>query len=124
MLGSLPSSCERGCSPRSGLPRSRRRPPGICVAHVKPASDAALAVEVAALAGGVDALVTRAQQLAGAGDDRLACHLIEMAVLAEPDHKRAHGARAEIYAERRQRESSLMAKGIYGFAARESEART
>jgi alkyl sulfatase BDS1-like metallo-beta-lactamase superfamily hydrolase len=92
-------------------------------AHLKPAPEAALAREVAALAGGVEALVARARELAAAADFRLACHLVEMAVGAAPDDAGAHGARAEIYAERRKRESSLMAKGIYGDAARESEAR-
>jgi len=72
---------------------------------------------------GKAAALQRAQELAAAGEYRLACHLVEMAVAAEPDQREAHGARAEIYAERRRRESSLMAKGIYGFAARESEAR-
>jgi len=92
-------------------------------AHLKPAPDAALAREVAALSGGVPALVARAEALTQAGELRLACHLAEMAVLAAPDDARAHGARAAIYSERRERESSLMAKGIYGFAAAESEAR-
>ena len=59
--------------------------------------------------------------LANEGDFRLSCHLIEMAVLAEPADKAVHAARAEIYAERRNAETSLMAKGIYGHAARESE---
>ena len=92
-------------------------------ARLKPAPDAALAAEVADLAGGVDALVARAVERAAQGDLRLACHLVEMATLAAPDHVGAHGARAEIYRERRTRETSLMAKGIYGHAAGESEAK-
>ena len=56
-----------------------------------------------------------------AGELRLACHLIEMAVMAEPDNNLAHGARAEIYTARRKGETSLMAHGIFGTAARESE---
>ena len=48
--------------------------------------------------------------------------LVELAVQAEPESRDAHGARADIYGERRRSESSLMAKGIYGFAARESRA--
>ena len=50
-------------------------------------------------------------------------YLIEMAVLAAPENKRAHGARAAIYTPRRSGETSLMAHGIFGFAARESEAK-
>jgi len=92
-------------------------------ARLKPAPDAALASELAQLCGGVPALVARAEALAQAGDLRLACHLVETAVLAAPDDARAHGARAAIYSERRERESSLMAKGIYGFAAAESAER-
>jgi alkyl sulfatase BDS1-like metallo-beta-lactamase superfamily hydrolase len=91
--------------------------------RLKPAPDSALAAEVAKLCGGVEVLVDRAREVAESSDFRLACHLIEMAVLAEPDHKAAHGARAEIYARRRDRETSLMARGIYGFASRESEAK-
>ncbi len=90
-------------------------------ANLKPAADAALAQELAALAGGADELARRAIELAEA-DTRLACHLIELAVQAEPDNKRAHGARGEIYQRRREQQTSLMAKGIFGFAARESQA--
>jgi hypothetical protein len=45
-----------------------------------------------------------------------------MATLAEPDDPQAHGARAEIYTARRRAELSLMARGIYAAAARESAA--
>jgi alkyl sulfatase BDS1-like metallo-beta-lactamase superfamily hydrolase len=91
-------------------------------AHLKPARASDLAREVAALAGGVAALVDRANQLADAEQWRLACHLVEMAVQAQPEDRGAHAARASIYRMRRQRESSLMAKGIFGHAARSSEA--
>jgi len=90
-------------------------------ARLKPAPDAALAREVAGLSGGVESLIERARLLAASDDLRVACHLIEMAVQAAPEDKAAHGARAEIYAERRRRETSLMAKGIFAGAARESE---
>jgi alkyl sulfatase BDS1-like metallo-beta-lactamase superfamily hydrolase len=76
---------------------------------------------VTGLAGGVAAVVERARVLAASGEFRLACHLIETAVTAAPDDKRAHGARAEIYTARRKGETSLMAHGIFGAAARESE---
>ena len=68
-------------------------------------------------------LFRRAQELADAGDWRLACHLIETAVQAAPEDKEAHGARADIYKRRRKQETSLMAKGIFGQAARDSAAR-
>ncbi len=89
-------------------------------ARLKPPPDSDLAREVAALAGGVDALVRRVSELAAAGDLRLAAQVAEWAVQAAPQDASAHGARAEIYAARRAEEPSLMAKGIFGAAERES----
>ena len=54
------------------------------------------------------------------GELRLACHLAEMAVQAAPGDMHAHAVRASVYGTRRKAEASLMAKGIYGFAERES----
>ena len=56
-------------------------------------------------------------------DIRLACHLAEMAALADPDAVAVHAIRAEIYQQRRSEETSLMAKGIFGSAANESKAK-
>lgn len=92
-------------------------------ANLKPARDNALAREIAALAGGVGRLAERALSLASQ-DMRVACHLAEMAVLAEPDNKHAHAARAEVFQARRNIETSLMAKGIFGYAANESKAKS
>ena len=91
-------------------------------ARLKPPSDAAAGAELAALAGGTDVLVRRAAELADAGDFRLACHLIELAVAAAPDDRSVHAARADVYGRRRHAEVSLMAKGIYGWAERQSQA--
>src|SRR6185437_6778459 len=91
-------------------------------AELKPAREQALAAEVAHLAGGAVKLAERAQAVAD-DDIRLACHLAEYAALAEPDNARVHGARAEVYQRRRDAETSLMAKGIFGSAANESKAR-
>ena len=90
-------------------------------ARLKPPSDDTLSIEVAALAGGADQLAARALACSDTGDHRLACQLIEWAVAAGPDDGAAHEARAEIYRRRRRVEHSLMAKGIYGWASRESE---
>ncbi|MFT4799773.1 MAG: alkyl sulfatase BDS1-like metallo-beta-lactamase superfamily hydrolase [Candidatus Azotimanducaceae bacterium] len=90
-------------------------------ANLKPAKEQALAAEICHLSGGALLLATRAQVLADSGDYRLACHLVEMAALAEPTNQAVHGVRAEIYAARRKQESSLMAKGIFGYAASESK---
>ena len=57
-----------------------------------------------------------------ASDIRLACHLVELAVQAEPQNRAAHEIRAEVYQTRRDQESSLMSKGIFGSAANESRA--
>lgn len=89
-------------------------------ARLKPAPDAVLAAELASLAGGVPALARRAAALAEEGDLRLACHLAELAVQAEPANREAHGVRAAVYGTRRKAEASLMSKGIFGFAERES----
>ncbi|MGH7016396.1 MAG: alkyl sulfatase dimerization domain-containing protein, partial [Caulobacteraceae bacterium] len=91
-------------------------------ANLKPAHDAGLAAEVAHLAGGAERLAQRAQELAQT-DLRLACHLAEMAALAEPESAAVHGARAEVFQRRRDAETSLMAKGVFGAAANESKAK-
>ncbi len=89
-------------------------------AGLKPARDAELARELAALSGGVENLAERAKKLAASDELRLACHLVELAVQAEPMNKAVHAIRAEIYQLRRESESSLMAKGIFGYASAES----
>ncbi len=90
--------------------------------RLKPAPDAQVASVVADLAGGVEVLVARAEEAATAGDLRMACHLADFAGLAAPDDPVVHGARAAIYELRRKAEPSLMAKGIFRGAARESQA--
>ena len=90
--------------------------------RLKPAPDAMLGAELAALAGGAEVLMRRAKQLAETGDLRLACHLADFAGWAAPDDPTVHGNRAEIYERRRKSELSLMAKGIFSAAAKESHA--
>jgi glyoxylase-like metal-dependent hydrolase (beta-lactamase superfamily II) len=89
--------------------------------RLKPSPDAVLAAELADLAGGASVLIERASALADAGDHRLACHLADLAGWAAPDDAGVHAARAVVYRARRAAESSLMAKGIFAGAARESE---
>ena len=89
-------------------------------ANLKPAPAADLANELASLSGGAKNLASRALELAQ-HQIRLACHLIEFAVMAEPENKIVHEIRAEIYQTRRDQESSLMSKGIFGSAANESK---
>jgi len=91
-------------------------------ANLKPARDSALAAELASLAGGALRLAERALELAES-DPRLACHLAEMAALAGPADARVHEVRAEVFQVRRDHETSLMAKGIFGYAANESRSK-
>jgi alkyl sulfatase BDS1-like metallo-beta-lactamase superfamily hydrolase len=92
--------------------------------RLKPAPDAALAAELAALAGGAAVLIERAVALTDAGEHRLACHLADLAGWSEPTDPGIHAQRALVYRTRRAAETSLMAKGIFAGAARESEAVT
>ncbi len=89
-------------------------------AHLKPAPEAVVAAELAALAGGVSALAARAQEIVGAAP-HLAAQLIEWASQAAPDDPSIHAARAEVYAAVRAGELSLMSRGIYAAAVRDSE---
>jgi alkyl sulfatase BDS1-like metallo-beta-lactamase superfamily hydrolase len=93
-------------------------------ANLKPAPDTALASELAALSGGAAKLAERAREVAEAGDLRLACHLVEHATLAAPEDALIHEIRAHVYQQRRDSETSLMAKGIFGAAANDSKERT
>ena len=90
-------------------------------ANLKPARDSELAGELAALAGGAEVLSRRAEALSSEGQHRLACHLAEMAALAEPTNPRIHAARQAVYAARIPAETSFMATGIYRSAALASE---
>ena len=104
-------------------------------AHLKPAPEGELAAELAALAGGAAVLADRAAALAespragaGAGGDhlgdlRLAAHLAELAVQADPSDPGLQKVRARVFARCAGAASSTMAKGVYGWAARESESR-
>lgn len=90
--------------------------------RLKPAPDAVVANELAHLAGGAKVLMSRAVELMNSGEIRLACHLADFAGWAAPDDVALHADRAIIYNKRRDVEMSLMSKGIYKAAARESEA--
>ena len=89
--------------------------------RLKPAPDAVVGAEVARLAGGAAALMARATELADT-DLRLACHLADWAGWAAPDDPAIHAARAAVFQRRRDEELSLMAKGIFKAAVRESQA--
>jgi alkyl sulfatase BDS1-like metallo-beta-lactamase superfamily hydrolase len=90
-------------------------------AHLKPAPEGDLAAELAELAGGVEKLARRALDLADAGDFRLACDLAELAALAAPDNKAVHAARSDVFGRRAATELSTMSRGIFSWAAGESQ---
>jgi alkyl sulfatase BDS1-like metallo-beta-lactamase superfamily hydrolase len=90
--------------------------------RLKPSPDAEVAVAIAELSGGAEALIRRAQRAVIDNDLRLACHLADLAGWAAPDDPAIHAERAEVYIERRKAEPSLMSKGIFMAAARESQA--
>jgi alkyl sulfatase BDS1-like metallo-beta-lactamase superfamily hydrolase len=92
-------------------------------AHLKPAPDAVLAAELASLAGGAGVLADRAEALVAEGDLRLAGHLAELAVQAAPDDAGAHRVRAAVFAQRAGDELSTMSKGVFSWAADESQVR-
>ena len=87
---------------------------------MKPAPRSEQGRELAQLAGGVSKLIERANTLAGESNFRMASHLIDWAIDAEPANVEAHKARAAIYAKRTAAEPSTMSKGIFGAAARDS----
>jgi alkyl sulfatase BDS1-like metallo-beta-lactamase superfamily hydrolase len=80
------------------------------------------ATEWVALAGGLGAVLQRARELAEAGDLRMACHLVEFAVLAEPSSAEAHETRSAVYAARSGEQVSSMARNILNHAAHASRA--
>jgi hypothetical protein len=73
------------------------------------------------LAGGATKLAARAREVAAGGDLRLAGHLAELAAQAAPRDKGVHAVRAEIFGARAREEASTMSKGIYSWAAHESQ---
>ncbi|MBE0608185.1 MAG: MBL fold metallo-hydrolase, partial [Dehalococcoidia bacterium] len=75
------------------------------------------ATEWVTLAGGIDKVLERAAALKAEGNLRMACHLVEYAVIAEPGLKAAHNLRAEVYSARSQLQESSMARNILNHAA-------
>ncbi|MDW8251261.1 MAG: alkyl sulfatase dimerization domain-containing protein, partial [Myxococcales bacterium] len=83
-----------------------------------PAPDAAVARELASLAGGASRLANRAMELLPQ-DSALAAHLVEQAWLASPEDTRIKEARRAVYRQRVAEATSLMAKGIFRAVAEE-----
>jgi alkyl sulfatase BDS1-like metallo-beta-lactamase superfamily hydrolase len=88
--------------------------------NLLPAPRAEQAREWVTLAGGLEKVLARARELAAADDLRLACHLVEFAVLFEPGSAEAHEVRAEVYSARSAQQDSTMGRNILGHAAHAS----
>lgn len=85
--------------------------------NLLPAPRAEQAREWVALAGGIEQVLERAATLRDEGNLRMACHLVEYAVIAEPGSAAAHELRAEVYATRSSGEESSMSRNILNHAA-------
>ena len=85
--------------------------------ELKPAPRDALAKEMAALGGGALQLAARAEALSKKGEMRLACHLADFALEAEPQNKEVQEKVATIYEKRAAEEEALMSINIYNSAA-------
>lgn len=86
--------------------------------HLKPASEIALAKEIARLAGGVDKLAKRAVELLNAGEMKLASHFAEWAWLMSPKNNSVCEIASKVFTTRANKETSTMAIGIFLSAAR------
>jgi len=90
--------------------------------QLKPALQAQQGEEIARLAGGVQALVERAQQLMADGDLAMASHLVDWAMAADPDDAEVQSVRAEVYSRRARESRATMTRGIFRAAAWDSKA--
>jgi alkyl sulfatase BDS1-like metallo-beta-lactamase superfamily hydrolase len=89
--------------------------------HLKPAPEKDQAEEIVGLAGGVDKLLKRADELLTDGKTRMACHLADWAYGAEPDNPEVREIVRRVYTTRAEAESSTMAIGIYRSRAGEMD---
>ena len=88
--------------------------------NLLPAPRQERAMEWVSLAGGLDDVLARARALLEEGNFRLACHLVEESVAAEPTSADAHALRADVYSARADQQTSSMVRGIFDFAAASS----
>jgi alkyl sulfatase BDS1-like metallo-beta-lactamase superfamily hydrolase len=91
-------------------------------ATLKPAPERDIAAAVVDLAG-ADAVARRVEELVDVGDEpalRLAGHLAEWLVQADPSSTEAKAVRHRVFTARVEQERSTMSKGVFGWAARDS----
>jgi alkyl sulfatase BDS1-like metallo-beta-lactamase superfamily hydrolase len=92
-------------------------------ANLRPAHERALAEELAELAGGANALGTRAEKLLENGSNeelRLAGHLAEMAWLAAPSDPGVQAVRQRVFHALAANATSTMSRGVFNWAERET----
>ncbi len=92
-------------------------------ANLRPATDRAVAREIAELVGGATTLAARAEALLEDGSDeglRLAGHLVELAWLAAPSDLGVQGVRQRVFATLATAATSTMSRGVYRWAERET----
>lgn len=85
--------------------------------ELKPASRESVASEIAELAGSAEELAERARELHDEGEARLACHLADYALEAEPENDDVREAVSDVYTDRAEDEESLMSSNIFRSAA-------
>ena len=94
-------------------------------AHLKPATSAELAAELAALAGGAETLAERAAALAEGGRTRVAAHLSSSPRMPLRRKTAAiQAARASVYDACMAAETSLIGKAIFAVYRRDAKARS
>ena len=86
-----------------------------------PAPRADLAREWVELAGGVEAVLERAEALSAGARHALACHLVEAALRVAPDDARAHRVRAAVYRAYSGTQTSSMGRNLLAHAALASD---
>jgi glyoxylase-like metal-dependent hydrolase (beta-lactamase superfamily II) len=82
-------------------------------ADLLPATPEEQGREIAALAGGIDALVARARGLLNHGDLTMACHLAEWAAQGHPEDACAQELKRDAYRKRLGAAGETMTQGIY-----------
>jgi alkyl sulfatase BDS1-like metallo-beta-lactamase superfamily hydrolase len=90
-------------------------------AELLPATAGRQAREIAALAGGVGAVVARGRALLAEGDAVTASHVAEWATRAEPTSRDAQALKRDVYARRLDEAESLMARGIFRAAMHDAQ---
>ncbi len=82
-------------------------------ADLLPAPPDEQAREISKAAGGTENLVARGRELLDAGNVRMAAHIAEWVVRAEPDSELGLALRRDVYEKRLGQEKSLMVQGIF-----------